>query len=551
MRIVIIGGVGGGAACAAKLRRLSEDTEIIMIEKNSDVSFASCGFPYYLGGVIRDRETLVISTPDTFKKLYNIDVRIRSEVLKIDAERRSIFVRNLDRKLSYNLTYDKLVLSPGARPVIPPIENIEEEQSVFTLRNMDDLDKIHAAMQKSKNRTAVVIGGGYIGLETADMLSNAGFSVTLLESSKQIMPALDIEMTAPIISELNARNITLRTSSFVNKVSSTDHGVLIRTGDRVEIEVGMVILCVGVQPDTQLAETANLTMGQTGGIWVDEHMRTSNKDIYAIGDVVEVNHIVSGEPVLVPLSGPTTKQANIAADNIMGIPKIYSGAQGTAICKIGTLTAAVTGLTERALKAKKLTDKDYFVVYSHSFNHAPYYPNAKRMSIKVIFSRATGKILGAQIVGKEDVDKKIDMFAAAIRCGLDITALTEMELAYAPPYGSNKDIVNVIGFMAENIHSGYEIPAYYQNLSEENLYILDVRTYNEFISGHIEGAVNIPALELRERIKEIPSDKNIIVYCGVGQRSHVACRMLTNSGIPCRNFSGGYITYSMFKATAQ
>lgn len=549
MRVVIIGGVAGGAACGARLRRLSEDMEIIMLERSGYVSFANCGLPYYLGGVIEDRQNLLVSSAENFKKLYNIDVRVKNEAIDINTSDKKISVMDLNTGEAYKLSYDKLVLSPGAVPIVPPIEGIKDVSKVYTLRNMEDLDRIYSAIENAKSKKAAVIGGGYIGLEMADMLARKGFETTLIEAADQVMITCDKEMTSPIMDELKSLGVNVNLSAFAEKVKENADGLQIFTSDGKEFLCDFAVLCVGVKPDAALAEKAGLRVGRLGGIIVDPHMRTPDHNIYAVGDAVEVNHLVSEEFALIPLAGPAAKQGRMVADNIMGAEKTYKGTQGTAICKVGSLTIATTGLSEKALQKSGMDFSDYFIVYSNPFDHATYYPNAQRMHIKVIFKKETGEILGAQIVGKNGVDKKIDLLAAALRQGMAIDDLTQLELAYAPPYGSAKDIINTIGFIAENFHTGKETPAYMGDLDNPDFYLLDVRTKKEFEAGHMPKAVNIPVDELRNRISELPEGKEVLIYCAVGQRAHVACQILSNNGIKCRNLSGGYITYSMFSKT--
>jgi len=551
MRVVIIGGVAGGAACGARLRRLSENTEIIILEKTENVSFANCGLPYYLGGVIKHRQNLIVSNSEHFKKVFNIDVHIKNEAISIDTASKIVTVKNLNTDEIYSLFYDKLVLSPGALPIIPSIENIENVQRIYTLRNMEDVDKIYSAINAKNSQKAVIIGGGYIGLEMAHMLSFKGIDTTIIEASDQVMATVDKEMTAPIMEELKSLNINVKLNSFAKKIKFDNNTITIFTNDGKELLCDFVVLCVGVKPDIALAKNAGLRIGKLGGIMTDSHMKTSDSNIYAIGDAVEVKNLINEEMSLIPLAGPAAKQGRIVADNLMGAQKTYKGTQGTAICKIGSLTMAATGLTEKNLQKSGVSLSEYFVVYSNPFDHATYYPNAEKMAIKVIFERKTSQILGAQIVGKNGVDKKIDLLATALRQSMTINDLTELEFAYAPPYGSAKDVVNMIGFIAENFYTGMEVPGYMKDLKNSNYFLLDVRTESEFNSGHIQNATNISLQDLRNRLPEllkISNGKEILVYCAVGQRAHMACQILSNNNIKCRNLSGGYTTYLMFEA---
>ena len=540
-RIVIVGGVAGGASAAARARRLSEDAEIVMFERGPDISFANCGLPYHIGGAIEERKRLLVETPQSMRKRYRIDVRTYSEVLRIDRQTSQVTVRNLQTDEDYTEPYDVLILSPGSAPVRPPIPGADSP-GVLTLRNLQDMDAIIAAVDKHPSGHAVVVGGGYIGLEMAEALRSRNLGVTLVELEKQVFVAADPEMVAPIHQQLELHGVDLRLGTSVTAIQQEGEqlGVVLSTGE--SIESGLVILAVGVRPEAGLAREAGLEIGPTGGIVVDAHMRTSDPSIYAVGDAVEVTHLVGGRKALIPLAGPANRQGRIAADNALGRPSVYSGSQGTAICKVFDLAIGMTGMSEKALQR---AGAEYEKVFVHPSSHAGYYPGATQISLKLLFDPADGKILGAQAVGAGGIDKRIDVVAVAIRAGLTVHDLAEQELSYAPPYGSAKDPVNYAGFVACNVLNGDVRLCHVGDVAEPHAdqVLLDVRMPEELEGGTVPGAVNIALEDLRERLGELPQEKEILVFCQVGLRGYLAARILTQHGFRCRNLTGGYKTY--------
>ena len=545
-RVVIVGGVAGGASAAARARRLSEDAEIILFERGRYVSFANCGLPYHVGGTIVDRKSLLIQTPEGLRKRFGLDVRTRHEVLAIDRQARQVAVRNLETGQDYTQPYDVLILSPGAEPIRPPIPL--ESKLVMTLRGMEDMDRIKKVIDESRPARAVVVGGGYIGLEMAEALRQRKVEVTLVERFNQVFAAADPEMVVPLHQQLTLHGVDLRLGQTVSAIREAAAGQLrveLSTGQAVEC--GLVILAVGVRPESKLAREAGLAIGPSGGIVVDEHMRTSDESIYAVGDAVEAPHIVSGQRVVIPLAGPANRQGRIAADNAFGRPSVYRGSQGTAVCKVFDLTIGMTGLTEKQLVAM---GRPYEKIYIHPASHAGYYPGSAPLSLKLLFDLDKGSILGAQAVGAKGVDKRIDVIATAQRGGLTVRDLTDLELSYAPPYGSAKDPVNYAGFVASNVLDGDAALCHYRDVTapRPNQLLLDVRTPAEVQTGTIPGSINIPVDELRTRLGELPRDRETLAFCQVGLRGYLACRILSQHGLACRNLSGGYKTYSMFKA---
>jgi len=545
-RIVIVGGVAGGASAAARARRLAEEAEIVMFERGGDVSFANCGLPYHIGGVIADRKRLLVTTADALHRRYRIDVRTRHEVTAIDPASRRVTFRRLDTGEQDSISYDALILSPGAEPVRPPIPGADSP-GVFTLRNMADMDAIIRAIDERRPERAVVVGGGYIGLEMAEALRERRLDVSLVELADQVFIAADPEMVAPIHQQLTAHGVELRLGTSVTGIEPQDGrlGVLLSTGERVP--AGMVIMAVGVNPEVKLARDAGLTIGPTGGIVVDERMRTSDPNVFAVGDSVEVTHLVDGRKTVIPLAGPANRQGRIAADNALGRPSKYANSQGTAICKVFDLAIGMTGLGEKALKA---SGRSYEMVYVHPASHAGYYPGAKPLSLKLLFDPESGKVLGAQAVGADGVDKRIDVLAVAIRAGLTVDDLAEQELCYAPPYGSAKDPINYAGFVAGNVLRGDVALCHADECVQpgDGQLLLDVRTADEVKAGTIPGSVHIPIDDLRERIGELPRDREILAFCQVGLRGYLACRILGQHGFRCRNLTGGYKTYKSVTA---
>ncbi|MCE5278762.1 MAG: DsrE/DsrF/DrsH-like family protein [Planctomycetaceae bacterium] len=542
-RIVIVGGVAGGASAAARARRLSEDAEIILIERGQYVSFANCGLPYYLGGRIADRSRLLVATAAGLRKRFRIDVRTQTEVLRIDRPGKKVAVRTPEGAEQV-IEYDALVLSPGAAPVRPPVPGFDHPR-VFTLRNMADIDCIKEYVDTHKPRKAAVIGAGYIGLEMTEAFRELKVDVVLVELMDQVFGPIDPEMAAPLAEHIASHGVDLRLGTSVQRVDD-DAGkpvLALSTGEKTPVD--LAILAIGVRPETTLAVQAGLKIGPTGGIAVDEHMRTSDADIYAVGDVVEVTHLVGGGAALIPLAGPANRQGRIAADNIFGRDSRYRKTQGTSICKVFDLAVGMTGLSEKALK-KAATP--YEKVYVHPSSHAGYYPGAHTLSLKLLFDPADGRILGAQAVGAAGVDKRIDVLATALRAGMTVFDLQDLELCYAPPFGSAKDPVNYAGFVAANALKGDVALCHYADVAAPrgDQMLLDVRTPEEVRGGTIAAAANIPLDDLRERLSELPRDKEILAFCKVGLRGYLACRILKQHGFACRNLSGGYTTYKAF-----
>lgn len=540
-RLVIVGGVAGGASAAARARRLSEDAHITVIERGGYVSFANCGLPYYIGGTIVDRKRLLVQTPESLYANLRIDVRVNTEAVSIDRTAKKVNVRNVTDGTQYSIDYDKLILSPGAVPVKPPIPGLDSD-GVFALRSIEDMDAIVEALDRYKPTHSVVIGGGYIGLEMAEALRQRGIGVTLVEQTAQVMGTVDHEIAAPLHQHLLSKGVDLRLETSVTNVTSKDGKLTAHLSTGEEVSCGIIIVSVGVRPEVTLAREAGLEIGPLGGIVVDEHLRTSDPEIFAVGDAIEVSHYVGGFQTLIPLAGPANRQGRIAADNALGRDSKYEGSQGTGICKVFDMTVGMTGLNEKVLRKMELA---YEKVYVHPLNHAGYYPGASPMTLKLLFDPNNGKVLGAQVVGTDGVDKRVDVLAVAIRAGMTVFDLENLELAYAPPYGLAKDPVNYAGFVAANILRGDVQIVNAEEIANprEDQIILDVRKDFEVATGTIPGAVHIPLDELRDRIGELPSDKEILVYCQVGLRGYLACRLLTQKGFRCRNLNGGIKTY--------
>jgi NADPH-dependent 2,4-dienoyl-CoA reductase/sulfur reductase-like enzyme/rhodanese-related sulfurtransferase len=541
MRIVIVGGVAGGAAAATRARRLSEEAEIILFERGGDISFANCGLPYYLGGEIQDRSRLLIQTPEGLRKRHRVEARVNTEVVRIDREHKTVVARELETGREHHERYDKLILSPGAGPMRPPIPGLDLP-GVFTLRNLNDTDRIHAFLNQKKPQRAVVVGGGYIGLEMAEAFRHRGLEVVLVEMANQVMAPLDLEMAAFVHEELSRQGVELRLGTSVKAFAAKDGGLAaqLSTGESLACDIALV--AIGVKPDVPLAREAGLKLGERGGIAVDECMRTSDPDIYAVGDAVEVTDFVSGAASLIPLAGPASRQGRIAADHIFGRPSRYSQTQGTAICKIFSQAAAVTGANEKTLKR---LGRAHEKVYVHPASHASYYPGAVSIHLKLLFDPGDGKILGAQAVGPDGVDKRIDVLAVALRAGLTVYDLENLELAYAPPYGSAKDPVNYAGFVAANVLRGDVAICHADEVARRNAnqVALDVRSREECEAGTVPGALNIPIDELRDRLKELDRSKEYLAYCQVGVRGYHAARILKQNGFRVRNLAGGYVSY--------
>ena len=538
MKTIIIGGVAGGASAAARLRRLNESAEIIILERGQYVSFANCGLPYYIGGAIADKSKLTLQTPQSFRARFNIDVRVNNEAVKIDPELKTVTVKDLKTGEIYTESYDNLILSPGAEPIRPNIEGAGSD-IVFTLRNIPDTLKIREYIDNAKPKSAVVIGGGYIGVEMAENLSEAGLEVSVVELADHLIAPLDFDMAADVHRYIKSKKVNLYLNNGVKAINGNT--VVLQNG---EIDTDMVILSVGVRPETALAKDCGIRVNQRGSIIVDRFMKTNMNNIYAVGDAVETEDFITKSPAFIPLAGPANKQGRIAADNIAGIPSQYTGTQGSAVLKLFDMTVAATGINEKSAKAAGI---DYDKTYIYSGSHASYYPGAENMSIKAIWDKQTLKILGAQIVGFDGVDKRMDVLAAAIRFGAKITDLTELELCYAPPFGSAKDPVNMLGFVAENIVTGKVKQFFWHDVQDlprdGSATLLDVRTQTEVQRGRIDGFMNIPLDSLRERISEIPEDKPVYVHCHSGLRSYIACRILLGNGYDCFNLAGGWRLY--------
>lgn len=545
MKYLIIGGVAGGATVAARLRRMDEQAEIILFERGAYVSYANCGLPYYIGDTITQRDNLFVQTAQGFTARFNIDIRTKQEVVAIQPQGKTVLVKNLVTNETYSEGYDKLVLSPGAEPIRPRVDGISGNR-IFTLRNVPDTDTIKGYINTIKPKRALVIGGGFIGLEMAENLHELGIEVGVIEMANQVMAPLDYSMAAIVHHHMVENNVSLYLGDGVASFKETGNGVAVVLASGKELETDMVILSIGVRPETLLAKEAGLALGKLGGIEVNEYMQTSDPDIYALGDAVEVTHLVTGSKALIPLAGPANKQGRIVADNIVyGNKKVYEGSIGTSIAKIFHLTVAAAGANSKLLAKEGIP---YHESFTHSGSHAGYYPGALSLSIKILFAPKTGKLLGAQVVGFDGVDKRIEMLAQVIRNNGTVYDLMELEHAYAPPYSSAKDPVNMAGFVAENILTGKVKTAQWRDiegLSKEAL-IVDVRTREEFALGSIPGSVNIPVDELRSRLPELPLDKDIVVTCAVGLRGYVAYRILVQNGYErVRNLSGGYKTWSL------
>ena len=545
-RILIVGGVAGGASCAARLRRLDESAEIFLYERGPDVSFANCGLPYYVGGVIRDRQQLLVATPERFRDIFRIEVRARREVTRIDREGKTVETRNVQTGETTTEAYDYLVLSPGASPIRPPLPGLDLP-GIFTLRNLEDTDRMHAWLAHRHPERAIVVGGGYIGLEMAENLARRGLNVTVMEKLDQIMPPMDAEMVAPVYDELKRNGVDVRLGAGATAFEpGPDQTIAVRADKGEHLVAGMVILAVGVKPDVALARDAGLTIGATGGIQVDDQMRTSDPAIFAVGDAVEVRDFVTGTPALVPLAGPANRQGRIVADVICGRDSRYRGTQGTAVVGVFDYTLAITGASEKALRRAGIA---YEKSYTHSNSHAGYYPGAQVVSLKLLFAPDTGRLLGAQGVGKAGVEKRIDVLAMAIQQGATVYDLEEAELCYAPQYGSAKDPVNIAGMVAANALRGDVEVAHWDewkrlDAAGQTPVTLDVRPTGAVAQSAIPGTIRIPLGELRGRLSELPRDREIWVHCAVGLTSYLANRVLRQHGFTAvRNLSGGITSY--------
>lgn len=549
-KIVIVGGVAGGASAAVRVRRLSETAEIILLERGAYVSFANCGLPYHIGGEIPDRQQLLLKTPQDFIQRFNIDVRIEHQVLQIDANKKTLHVKNEQTGEIYHQSYDQLLLSTGGNPIRPPMPGIELP-GVFTLRTLPDMDKILAHIHHHQLTHATVVGGGFIGLEMVEALVNLGISVTLLELGPQVMAPVDTEMAAPLHQVLRHNGVDLRLQTGLVAIEQVDapQGLMLSLNNGEKLPTGMVLMAIGVKPDTQLAKSAELVLGPHGGIQVDEFMRTSDPSIYAVGDVVETAQWLTGNAMLVPLAGPANRQGRIAAENMLGGAKRYKRSQATAICKVFDHAIASVGLNEKVLQRLNM---GYEKVYVHAANHASYYPGSSQVSLKLLFSPDTGYILGAQAVGKAGVDKCIDVLAVAQRANLKVHDLEDLELCYAPPFNSARDIVNQVGMLASNVINGDTRICHVSdilNIDPLQQCLLDIRTANELKTlGQFPTALHIPLDELRARLNELPKEKEILIACQSGLRGHVAYRLLMQAGFRAKNLTGGYKIYQWLLA---
>jgi len=549
VKLVIVGGVAGGASAAARARRVAEHAEIVVLERGPDVSFANCGLPYYVGGEIRPRDKLLVTTPARLRERFRLDVRTRSNVESIDRAAKTVRVRDLDTGREYDESYDALLLAPGATPLRPPLPGVDSP-AVLTLRNLDDVDRIAARVDAAAR--VVVVGAGFIGLELAENLVKRDRKTTVVELQDQVLPPLDREMTTPIVAALRERGVEvlLGESAAAFEPEGGAVSVTLQSGRRLPAD--LVILGVGVRPESRLAADAGLDVGQRGGIRVDEGLRTSDPAIWAVGDAIEVRDAVTGGAVQVPLAGPANRQGRIAADNILRgadrPPARYRGTQGTAIVGVFDRVAACTGAAEKTLRRLGLP---YRKVYVHPAHHAGYYPGAEGMTLKVLFDPATGRILGAQGVGGAGVDKRIDVLAVAIQAGMTVFDLEEMELCYAPQFGSAKDPVNMAGFVAAGLvrgeHPQADMEVALDGPPDDRTILLDVRTTKEFSEGHLPGARNVPVDELRDRLGELPRDGRILAYCQVGQRGYIATRILLQHGFDAANLGGGYRTFLLHR----
>jgi len=545
-RILVVGGVAGGASCAARARRLTETAEIIMFDRGEYVSFANCGLPYYVGDVIKKEKHLLMATPELFRKRFEIDVRLQTEVLAIDRENKRIQVKDLRSGETHHESYDALVLSPGARPIKPQMSGIDRP-GIFSLRTIPDSRQIKAWITRHQARHAVVVGGGYIGMEMTENLLKLGLAVTIVEMQNQVMPLMDPEMVKPIQNELVKHKVVLRLNeTVVGFAGSSDHALSVELNSGLIEKTDLVILAIGVRPEIQLAREAGLEIGQRGGIRVDERMQTSDDNIWAVGDAVEVKDVITGQWGVIPLAGPANRQGRIAADVIMGRAAKFRGVQGTSVVGILDQVAAFTGPSEKTLRRMGLWDASvqHEKIYLHPGDHAGYYPGSSPIALKLIFDKTDGRIISAQAVGKEGVEKRIDVISMAIQQKATVFDLEEAELCYAPQFGSAKDPVNLAGMIAANVLRGDVDVVHWENFDNKQVFMLDVRDPVELKKGSVEGAVNIPLNDLRQRMAEVPNDREVWSYCLVGQRSYYAARMLSQNGYDVKSLSGGYMTFT-------
>lgn len=546
MKLLIVGGVAGGSSAAARARRLSEQAEIILFERGPDISFANCGLPYYIGEKVADRDKLLITTVEHFRERFNVDVRIQSSVESINRTSKTVRVRDTESGKIYDESYDKLILATGAAPLKPPIAGIDLP-GIFTLRDLHDVDCIKAAVDAGAKQ-AVIVGAGFIGLELAENLMRRGLETTVVELQDQLLPPFDKEMTTPILDSLKANRVNVLLGESAEAFEQSDNGLVVRLKSGQCLSAQLVILGVGVRPENKLAVEASLEVGPRGGIQVNDLLQTSDPDIYAAGDAIQILDFVLGSPTQIPLGGPANRQGRIAADNIFGRNSKYRGTQGTAILGIFKMTAAMTGASEKSLVRTKTP---YQKIYVHPGNHASYYPGVDLMTLKLLYSPDSGRVLGAQAVGGEGVDKRIDVLSVAIQAGMTVYDLEEMELAYAPQYGSAKDPVNMAGFVAAGKLRGdqpqLEVETLLATPESQRPLLIDVRTPEEFAHGGIPNSINIPIDQLRRRLLEIPPDSQVGCYCLVGQRGYLATRILIQNGFAAANLNGGLKTYQLFQ----
>jgi len=543
-KILIVGGVAGGAGTAARLRRLDENARIILFERGSYISFANCALPYYIGGEITDKNALTVQTVQSFTARFNVDVRIHSNVTAIHPDTKTVSVHDTQNNRVYEESYDSLVLSPGAEPVRPPIEGIQSER-VFTLRSIPDTFAIKEFIEKKHARSAAIVGGGFIGIEMAENLKRAGLEVTLIEMADQVIAPVDYDIACEVHAHLQEKGVRLQLNSALSSVSDTGSALNIQLTSG-NVKADMMILAIGVNPESALAHAAGLKLSPKGAIVVDEHMRTSDPSIYALGDAVQIKDFISEQDSYVPLAGPANKQARIVADVICGVPSSYCGTQGSSIIKAFDLTVGATGINEKTAKRLGIA---YEKSFTYSSNHASYYPGAQSMSIKTLYDPQTGSILGAQIVGREGVDKRLDVFATAIRARMKAADLAQLELSYAPPYNSAKDPVNIAGFVIENIRSGRMNIFHWHDVkaltADDTLTLLDVRTPAEYERSHVKGWINFPLDDIRKRLCELDKTKPVYLMCQIGLRGYIASRILVQHGFTVYNLSGGYRLYDL------
>ena len=543
MKVIIVGGVAGGATAAARIRRLDERAEIVVFERSGFISYANCGLPYYIGDVITDAEELTLQTPESFYSRFRVDMRVHHEVTAIHPEKKTVSVKNLKTGENFEESYDKLILSPGAKPTKPRFPGADLDK-VFTLRTVEDTLRIKNYINENHPQSVVLAGGGFIGLELAENLCELGMDVTVVEYAKQLMSPFDLDMAAFIHNEMRKHGVKLVLGRAVEGLEEKDDGIKVLLRDDASLHADMVVLAIGVTPDTVLAKDAGLELGIKGSIIVNDRMETSIPDIYAAGDAVQVKNFVTGEDALISLAGPANKQGRIIADNVCGLDSRYKGSQGSSVIKVFDMTAALTGINERTAKAMGI---DADTVILSPMSHAGYYPGGKVMTMKVVFEKGSYRLLGAQIVGYEGVDKRIDVLATAIRAGMKATDLKELDLAYAPPYSSAKDPVNMAGFMIDNIANGVLKQWHLEDVEnlprDGSVTLLDARTVGEYAQGHIDGFKNIPVDELRERLDEVEKGKPVYVICQSGLRSYIASRILEGNGYTAYNFAGGFRFY--------